>query len=104
MLNQLFPNPDVLKRLTASSLGSLIQSYAMSHAGKLSPSTMQHRIRAAAHFGYWLDTQHIGINNVDFGEAIIFARIGDATSSSSNQQWRGLRGIWGFCTTRRKMT
>lgn len=39
-----------------------------------------------------------------FGEAIIFARIGDATSSSSNQQWRGLRGIWGFCTTRRKMT
>lgn len=65
MLNQLFPNPDVLKRLTASSLGSLIQSYAMSHAGKLSPSTMQHRIRAAAHFGYWLDTQHIGINNVD---------------------------------------
>lgn len=39
-----------------------------------------------------------------FGEAIIFARIGDATSSSSNQQWRGLRGIWGFCTARRKMT
>lgn len=42
--------------------------------------------------------------DVIFGEAIIFARIGDATSSSSNQQWRGLRGIWGFCTARRKMT
>lgn len=30
MLNEVFPNPDVLKRLTASSLGSFVQSYATS--------------------------------------------------------------------------
>lgn len=66
MLNQLFPNPDVLKRLTLSSLGSFIQSYAtFLQAKKFSPSTMQHRIRAAAHFGHWLDAQCIEINNVD---------------------------------------
>lgn len=38
------------------------------------------------------------------GEAIIFARIGDATNSSSSQQRRGLWEIWGFCTALRKMT
>lgn len=66
MLNQLFSNPDVLKKFTASSLGSLIQSYATTlQTNKFSPSTMQHRIRAAAHFGYWLDTQYIEINNID---------------------------------------
>lgn len=30
------------------------------------------------------------------GEAIIFALIGDATNSSSNQQWRDLRGNLGI--------
>ncbi|EOH4031020.1 tyrosine-type recombinase/integrase [Salmonella enterica] len=66
MLNQLFPNPNVLKRLTASSLGPLIQPYAtFLQIKEFSPSTMQHRIRAAAHFGYWIDSQHIEINNVD---------------------------------------
>lgn len=34
MLNQLFSNLDVLKRLTASSLGSLVQSYARFLHGK----------------------------------------------------------------------
>lgn len=68
MLNQLFPNPNVLKRITASSLGSLVQSYAtFLHAKRFSPSTMQHRIRAAAHFGYWIDTQRVEINNIDVG-------------------------------------
>lgn len=66
MLNEVFPNPDVLKRLTASSLGSFVQSYTtFLHAKKFSPSTMQHRIRSAAHFGYWIDTQHVEINNID---------------------------------------
>lgn len=32
----------------------------------------------------------------DCGEAIIFALIGDATNSSSNQQWRDLRGNLGI--------
>lgn len=68
MLNQLFPNPNVLKRITASSLGSLVQSYAtFLHAKRFSPSTMQHRIRATAHFGYWIDTQRVEINNIDVG-------------------------------------
>ncbi|MCW6015909.1 tyrosine-type recombinase/integrase [Serratia marcescens] len=75
MLNQLFSNPDVLKRLTASSLGSLVQSYAgFLHAKKFSPSTMQHRIRAASHFGHWIDFQHIEINNInacDFEQFIV---------------------------------
>lgn len=43
--------------------------------------------------------------NINYcGEAIIFARIGDATNSSSSQQRRGLWEIWGFCTALRKMT
>lgn len=42
--------------------------------------------------------------NEECGEAIIFARIGDATNSSSSQQRRGLWEIWGFCTALRKMT
>lgn len=42
--------------------------------------------------------------NGNCGEAIIFARIGDATNSSSSQQRRGLWEIWGFCTALRKMT
>lgn len=51
MLNQLFSNLDVLKRLTASSLGSLVQSYArFLHANKFSPSTMQNRIRGSDHY------------------------------------------------------
>jgi site-specific recombinase XerD len=66
MLNELFPNPEVQKRLIASSSGSLVQSYAKSlQAGGYSTSTMQHRIRAAAHFGYWIDTQGIALRDAD---------------------------------------
>lgn len=66
MLTQLFPSPNVLKRVTASSLGSLIQSYAnFLHTKNLSPSTMQTRIRAAAHLGHWLDIQCIDIHNIN---------------------------------------
>ena len=66
MLNQLFPNPEVQKRLTASSSGQLIQNYAdyLQNDG-YKESTMLHLIRAAAHFGYWIDTQGITLQDVD---------------------------------------
>jgi site-specific recombinase XerD len=66
MLNQLFPNPEVQKRLTASSSGQLIQNYAdyLQNDG-YKESTMLHLIRAAAHFGYWIDTQGLTLQDVD---------------------------------------
>ena len=66
MLDKLFPDTETLDWLNAGAMAPVIRAYAnaLSAAG-FKPSTMQHLIHAAAHFGHWIEEKGLAPQEAD---------------------------------------
>ncbi len=66
MLERLFHRPDVLLRLRANLLGELLEEYAtLLHERGYLRSTLRNHVWAIEHFGCWLQSQRLSLQDVN---------------------------------------